>query len=108
MLRRGAVPHGVGGQFAVSPDSIKRYLASGMIRGIGPAYARRLVKAFGEAVFDVVETEPERLREVEGIGPVRAARIAAGWAEQKVVREIMLILHAHGVGTSRAVRIYKT
>ncbi len=59
-------------------------------------------------MFDVIEADPGRLREVEGIGPVRAARIAAGWAEQKVVREIMLFLHAHGVGTSRAVRIYKT
>ncbi len=89
-------------------EGIERYLGSGMIRGIGPAYAKRLVKTFGEAVFDVIEAEPERLREVEGIGPVRAARIAAGWAEQKIVREIMLFLHAHGVGTSRAVRIYKT
>ncbi|WP_237478295.1 SF1B family DNA helicase RecD2 [Lichenibacterium dinghuense] len=89
-------------------EGIERYLGSGMIRGIGPAYAKRLVKSFGEAVFDVIEADPSRLREVEGIGPVRAKRIAAGWAEQKVVREIMLFLHAHGVGTSRAVRIYKT
>ncbi|WP_237481895.1 SF1B family DNA helicase RecD2 [Lichenibacterium dinghuense] len=89
-------------------DGIEKYLGSGMIRGIGPAYAKRLVHAFGEAVFDVIEADPSRLREVEGIGPVRAKRIAAGWAEQKVVREIMLFLHAHGVGTSRAVRIYKT
>ena len=89
-------------------DGIERYLGSGMIRGIGPAYAKRLVKAFAEAVFDVIEQDPGRLREVEGIGPKRAERIAAGWAEQKVVREIMLFLHAHSVGTSRAVRIYKT
>ncbi len=89
-------------------EGIERYLGSGMIRGIGPTYAKRLVKTFGEAVFDIIEADPGRLREVEGIGPVRAARIAAGWAEQKVVREIMLFLHAHGVGTSRAVRIYKT
>ena len=79
-----------------------------MIRGIGPAYAKRLTKSFGEQVFDIIEQEPERLREVGGIGPKRAARIVAGWAEQKVVREIMLFLHANGVGTSRAVRIYKT
>jgi len=89
-------------------DGIERYLGCGMIRGIAAAYARRLVAAFGETVFDVIEADPDRLREVAGIGPVRAARIAAGWAEQKVVREIMLFLHAHGVGTSRAVRIYKT
>ena len=79
-----------------------------MIRGIGPVYARKLVRAFGEAVFDVIQQEPDRLREVTGIGPKRAARIIAGWAEQKVIREIMLFLHSNGVGTSRAVRIYKT
>jgi exodeoxyribonuclease V alpha subunit len=59
-------------------------------------------------VFDVIEAEPDRLREVDGIGPVRAGRIIAAWAEQKVVREIMVFLHSHGVGTARAVRIYKT
>jgi Holliday junction resolvasome RuvABC DNA-binding subunit len=79
-----------------------------MIRGIGPVYAKKLVKAFGERVFDVIEAEPERLREVDGIGPVRAERITAAWAEQKVVREIMVFLHSHGVGTARAVRIFKT
>ncbi len=89
-------------------EGIERYLGSGMIRSIGPAYAKRLVTLFGEGVIDVIEQQPERLREVEGIGPKRAERIAAGWAEQKVVREIMLFLHANGVGTSRAVRIFKT
>jgi exodeoxyribonuclease V alpha subunit len=89
-------------------EGIERYLASGLIRGIGPIYAKRLVRAFGEAVFDLIEEQPARLREVTGIGAKRAARIIAGWAEQKVIREIMLFLHANGVGTSRAVRIYKT
>ncbi len=89
-------------------EGIEKYLGSGLIRGIGPIYARQLVRAFGEAVFELIEQEPARLREVTGIGPKRAARIVAGWAEQKVIREIMLFLHAHGVGTSRAVRIYKT
>jgi len=89
-------------------EGIEKYLGSGMIRGIGPVYATKLVRAFGAAVFELIEQEPARLREVAGIGPKRAARIVAGWAEQKVVREIMLFLHAHGVGTSRAVRIYKT
>jgi exodeoxyribonuclease V alpha subunit len=89
-------------------EGIERYLASGMIRGIGPVYAKRLVRGFGEAVFDLIEQQPERLREVTGIGVKRAARIIAGWAEQKVIREIMLFLHTNGVGTSRAVRIYKT
>jgi exodeoxyribonuclease V alpha subunit len=89
-------------------EGIEKYLGSGMIRGIGPVYARKLVGAFGEAVFDVIAQEPLRLREVTGIGPKRAERIAAGWAEQRVIREIMLFLHSNGVGTSRAVRIYKT
>jgi exodeoxyribonuclease V alpha subunit len=89
-------------------DGIERYLGSGMIRGIGPVYAKRLVRGFGEAVFDLIEQQPERLREVSGIGAKRAERITAGWAEQKVIREIMLFLHANGVGTARAVRIYKT
>ena len=91
-----------------SVEGIEKYLASGMIRGIGPVYARKMVKAFGETVFDIIEAEPDRLREVEGIGPVRAQRITAAWAEQKIVREIMVFLHSHGVGTARAVRIYKT
>src|SRR5689334_24120918 len=89
-------------------EGIEKYLGSGMVKGIGPVYAGRLVRAFGEGVFDVVEGEPDRLREVDGIGPKRMDRIVRGWAEQKVVREIMLFLHAHGVGTSRAVRIFKT
>ena len=89
-------------------EGIERYLGSGMIPGIGAVYAKRLVRGFGEAVFDLIEQQPDRLREVAGIGPKRAARIVAGWAEQKVIREIMLFLHANGVGTSRAVRIYKT
>ncbi|MCZ0964416.1 SF1B family DNA helicase RecD2 [Paracoccus benzoatiresistens] len=91
-----------------SLEGIEKYLGSGMIRGIGPVYARRLVKAFGTDVFDIIEAEPERLREVGGIGPVRAAKITAGWADQKVIREIMVFLHGHGVGTARAVRIFKT
>jgi len=89
-------------------EGIEKYLGSEMIRGIGPVYAKKLVRAFGETVFDVIEEEPGRLREVTGIGPKRAERMIAGWAEQKVVREIMLFLHSNGVGTSRAVRIYKT
>ena len=89
-------------------EGIEKYLGSGMIRGIGPVYAKKLVRAFGEAVFEIIAQEPDRLREVTGIGPKRAERIIAGWAEQKIIREIMLFLHSHGVGTSRAVRIYKT
>jgi exodeoxyribonuclease V alpha subunit len=91
-----------------SIDGIEKYLSSGMIRGIGPVYAQKMVRAFGEKVFDIIEAEPDRLREVDGIGRVRAQRITAAWAEQKIVREIMVFLHSHGVGTARAVRIYKT
>src|SRR5258707_1115990 len=89
-------------------EGIEKYLGSGMIRGIGPVYARKMVKAFGEKVFDVIEAEPDRLREVTGIGPMRAKKITGAWAEQKIVREIMVFLHGHGVGTARAVRIFKT
>ena len=91
-----------------SADGIEKYLASGMIRGVGPVYAKKLVRAFGDKVFDVIEATPDRLREVDGIGPVRAASVLAAWAEQKAVREIMVFLHSNGVGTARAVRIFKT
>lgn len=79
-----------------------------MVKGIGPVYAGKLVKAFGVAVFDVIEQSPERLREITGIGDVRARKITSGWADQKVIRNIMVFLHAHGISTSRAVRIFKT
>ena len=91
-----------------SLEGIEKYLGSGMIRGIGPVYAKRLVKKFGKDVFDLIEAEPERLREVEGIGPKRADKITSAWADQKVIREIMVFLHEHSVGTARAVRIFKT
>src|SRR6201996_9337853 len=72
---------------ATAPTTVEgneKYLGSGMIRGIGPVYAKKLVRAFGETVFDLIEQEPGRLREVTGIGPKRAERIIAGWADQKV------------------------
>ena len=89
-------------------EGIEKYLGSGMVKGIGPHFARRLVAAFGEQVFDVIEHAPERLLEIEGIGPKRKERVTSAWAEQKLVREIMVFLQSHGVGTARAVRIYKT
>ena len=89
-------------------EGIEKYLASGMIKGIGPIYARKLVKAFGGQVFDAIEQTPERLQEIDGIGPKRAENIVAAWADQKAIREIMIFLHSHGVGTLRAVRIFKT
>src|SRR5438445_2662533 len=79
-----------------------------MVKGIGPHFARKLVQAFGAEVFDVIAQAPARLQELDGIGPKRTARVVTAWAEQQTVREIMVFLHSHGVGTARAVRIYKT
>ena len=87
---------------------IERYLGSGMVKGIGPVYAGRLVKAFGTDVFDVIDLSPARLEEIDGIGKKRAQKITSSWADQRIIREIMVFLHAHGVSTSRAVRIFKT
>ena len=89
-------------------EGIEKYLGSGMVKGIGPVYAKKLVERFGEQIFTVIETESARLEELDGIGPKRRKRIKEAWAEQKVIRQIMLFLHSHGVSTSRAVRIYKT
>ena len=89
-------------------EGIEKYLGSGMVKGIGPIYAKKLVDAFGDKIFDVIENCSARLEDVDGIGPGRRARIKAAWAEQKFIREIMVFLHSHGVSTSRAVRIYKT
>ena len=91
-----------------TPEGIEKYLGSGLVKGIGPTFAARLVEAFGTNVFEIIEHEPERLRDVPGIGPTRRDRITKGWHEQRVVREIMVFLQGHGVGTLRAVRIYKT
>lgn len=89
-------------------EGIEKYLGSGMVKGIGPHFAKKLVRAFGEGVFDVIEQSPNRLLDLEGIGPKRKARVLSAWAEQKAIRSIMVFLHGHGVGTARAVRIYKT
>ena len=88
-------------------EGMEAYLASGMIKGIGRGFAKKLVAAFGEQVFEVIEHQPERLREVPGIGRGLARRIAQAWGEQKAVREIMLYLHAHGSSPLRAARIYE-
>jgi exodeoxyribonuclease V alpha subunit len=89
-------------------EGIEKYLGSGMVHGIGPIYARKLVQHFGESVFEVIENASARLEQVDGIGPKRRHQIKTAWTEQKVVRAIMVFLHSHGVSTSRAVRIYKT
>src|SRR5512136_2589857 len=89
-------------------EGIEKYLGSGMVKGIGPVYAKKLVDRFGEQIFDIIEKESARLEELDGIGPKRRKRIKDAWAEQKVIRQIMVFLHSHGVSTSRAVRIFKT
>ena len=89
-------------------EGIEKYLGSGMVKGIGPVYAKKLVEKFGEQIFEIIETASARLEELDGIGPKRRKRIKDAWAEQKVIRQIMVFLHSNGVSTSRAVRIYKT
>ncbi len=89
-------------------EGIEKYLGSGLVKGIGPVYARKLVAKFGERIFDIIENYSARLEEVEGIGPERRRRIKEAWADQKVIRDIMVFLHSNGVSTSRAVRIYRT
>ena len=79
-----------------------------MIKGIGPHFAKKLVAGFGEKVFDVIEETPERMRELPGIGEKRMNCVVKAWADQKVIREIMVFLQSYGVGTLRAVRIFKT
>ena len=89
-------------------EGIEKYLGSGMVKGIGPVYAKKLVEKFGERIFDVIEQESGRLEDIDGIGPKRRQCIKAAWDEQKVIRKIMVFLHSNGVSTSRAVRIYRT
>ena len=87
---------------------IEGYLGSGMIKGIGPRFAERIVGRFKEDTFNVIESTPERLLEVPGIGMDRMRKITSAWEEQKQVKEIMVFLHGHGVSTNLAVKIYKT
>lgn len=89
-------------------EGIERYLASGLIEGIGPKLARRLVRKFHAEVLNVIDQAPKKLLRVQGIGAERVRRIRQAWAEQKAVRDIMLFLHSCGVSTARAFRIYKT
>jgi exodeoxyribonuclease V alpha subunit len=87
---------------------IEKYLGSGLVKGIGPHFAKVLVDAFKEQVFDIIETEPDRLLTLPGIGEYRRDRVMKSWQDQKMIRQIVVFLHSHGVGTARAVRIYKT
>jgi exodeoxyribonuclease V alpha subunit len=87
---------------------IEKYLGSGLVKGIGPHFAKKIVSVFKERTLLVIEESPSFLGEIKGIGPRRLQRIRESWLEQKAVRNIMVFLQSHGVGTARAVRIYKT
>jgi len=88
-------------------DGIEKYLGSGLIEGIGPTYAKRLVEAFGVDTLRVIDEEPHRLQKVPGIGKKRAAQIREGWAAQRAVQSIMIFLQGHGITASQAVKIYQ-
>jgi exodeoxyribonuclease V alpha subunit len=86
---------------------IEKYLGSGLIKGIGPVFARRLVEAFGTDTLHIIEEEPSRLLTVDGIGEVRLQRIRIAWEEQKEIREVMIFLQGHGVSSAYAAKIFK-
>jgi exodeoxyribonuclease V alpha subunit len=88
-------------------NGIEKYLGSGLIRGIGKVMASRLTAAFGLECLDVIENQPERLTEVEGIGPKRRKEIVRAWEEQREIKEVMIFLQSHGVSTHYAIKIYK-
>jgi len=88
-------------------EGIKKYLGSGLIKGVGPVTAGRIVKKFGLQTLDVLDNHPEQLRLVLGVGPVRAAGIGAAWTQQKAIKDVMLFLQSHGITTALAVKIYK-
>jgi exodeoxyribonuclease V alpha subunit len=88
-------------------EGIVKYLGSGLVRGVGPGYARRIVDTFGERTLEVIDQSPTFLTQVKGIGPKLVEKIRDSWREQQAVRSIMVFLHSYGVGTARAVRIYR-
>ncbi|MFG2285239.1 ATP-dependent RecD-like DNA helicase [Streptomyces sp. NPDC048595] len=88
-------------------QGIRRYLGSGLVKGIGPVFADRITQHFGVDTLDIIEREPGRLIEVPGLGPKRTKKIADAWEEQKAIKEVMVFLQGVGVSTSIAVRIYK-
>lgn len=88
-------------------EGMERYLGSGLIYGIGPGFAKKIVAALGKDTFDIIENNPERLKSIAGIGGERYKKIISSWQQQKKVREIVVFLHQYGIGTSRAVKIYK-
>ncbi len=88
-------------------EGIETYLSSGMIEGIGPKLAERIVETFGADTLDILDAEPERITEVDGIGDVRGDRIVEAWEDQRAVRRVMVFLQSHGVTPGRAMRIWK-
>ncbi len=97
---RNTPPHTLAG--------IIKYLGSGLVKGIGPTYAKKIVEVFGEKTLEVIDQSPTFLSEVKGIGPQRLKMIRDSWAEQRGVRDIMVFLQSYGIGTHRAIRIFKT
>ncbi|NDJ86688.1 MAG: ATP-dependent RecD-like DNA helicase [Chloroflexi bacterium] len=88
-------------------EGIRRYLGSGLVRGIGPKMAKRIVDFFGEETLDVLDRAPERVKDVPGIGKKRATSIAKAWAEQREIKKVMLFLQSYGLNMSLALKIYK-
>ncbi|KAA3655677.1 MAG: ATP-dependent RecD-like DNA helicase [Chloroflexi bacterium] len=88
-------------------EGIRRYLGSGMIRGVGKKMAERIVERFGEDTLEIIDHQPERLYEVSGIGKKRVTQIIKAWNEQRAIKEVMIFLQSHGVSTTLATKIYK-
>lgn len=106
-----------GRQFAVTdyeetmPATVKgieKYLGSGLIKGVGPVYAKKIVKKFKEETIEIIDRTPDRLMEVPGIGAKRVAMIKEAWIEQREIKNVMIFLQGHGVSTAFAVKIFKT
>ena len=88
--------------------AIEKYLGSGMVKGVGPVTAKRIVNKYGEESLDIIEQHPRKLLNVQGIGEKTLAKITKAWADQREVKNIMLFLQSHGVSPAYAVKIYKT
>ena len=99
--------HGYRTAVPASVYGIQKYLGSGLIKGIGPVMAGRIVKKFGKETLEIIEEEPERLAEIEGIGNKRIVMIKAAWDAQREIRDVMLFLQGHGVSSGYAVKIFK-
>ena len=88
-------------------EGIERFLASGLLPGIGPVMAKRLVERFGEATLDIIDRKPRKLRQIPGLGKKRVAAIVSAWAEQRQARDVMVFLQSHGVGAGHAARVFR-